>query len=118
MIRLLGLPDPVKAMLDKGDLTMGHARALLNTPDPVVLARRIVARGLNVRQAEHLAQASDRPRRAAPQQAEDPNIRALEEDLSVRLGLKVAIRTSGEGGSVTFRYSSLEQLDELLRRLR
>ncbi len=118
MIRLLGLPDPVKAMVEHGDLTMGHARALLNTPDPVALAQKIVARGLNVRQAEHLAQSPDKPRRAATQAAADPNIRALEENLSVRLGLKVAIRTSGESGSVTFRYESLEQLDELLNRLR
>ncbi len=119
MIRLLDLPPFVKNLLGGGQLTMGHARALLNARDPVALAERIVARNLNVRQAEALAREATRvarPPRIRP--TRDPNIRELEQRLSASLGLKVSIEAKPDGsGELMFRYQSAEQLDELLRRL-
>ncbi len=117
-LRLLGLPDTVKAMLDDGRLTAGHARALLGAPDPAALAADVAARGLNVRQTEKLARrAASGRRRARPAAQPDPDTRAVERGLSDRLGLTVKIRHRGPGGRVEIRYSRLEQLDEVLRRL-
>ncbi|PIW28050.1 MAG: chromosome partitioning protein ParB [Rhodospirillales bacterium CG15_BIG_FIL_POST_REV_8_21_14_020_66_15] len=120
MLRLLGLPDAVKAMLDAGDLSAGHARALLAAPAPEALAREVAEKGLSVRQTEQLVQRAARsPRTAAtrgPKQ-KDADTRALETDLSDRLGLRVAIASKGREGSVTLYYKSLDQLDGLLQRL-
>ena len=113
MLRLLGLPGPVKEMMDRGELTAGHARALLRSPDPLGLARKVVKRGLNVRQAEKLARGS-KPRRKA---AKDADTAAIERDLATLLGLKVEINHRGEGGTIKFHYTSLEQLDDVLHRL-
>jgi ParB family chromosome partitioning protein len=118
MMRLLGLPEPVKKMLDTGQLTAGHARALLNAPNPLELAERIVARGLNVRQAETLAQA--KPARPKPPPAaarKDADTRALEQQMSEALGLTVEINPDGKGGAVVIRYASYEQLDHVLELL-
>ncbi len=121
MMRLLGLPEAVKDMLQSGELTAGHARALLTAPDPAGLARQIVAKGLSVREAERLVQAAlKKPsaqgttKRAGP----DADIRALERDLANRLGLKVNIHHRGaRGGALTIHYTMLEQLDDILQRL-
>ncbi|MCH7487042.1 MAG: ParB/RepB/Spo0J family partition protein [Proteobacteria bacterium] len=113
MLRLLGLPGPVKEMLDRGELTAGHARALLRADDPLALARKVVGRGLNVRQAEKLARGA-KPRRPA---AKDADTAAIERDLTSLLGLKVEIRHRGEGGTLKLHYTSLEQLDDVLHRL-
>ncbi len=116
MLRLLTLPEPVKEMLQSGALTAGHARAFINAQDPVGLARLAVKRGLNVRQAERLAAKGARPAAAAI--GKDPDTAALEHDLSERLGLKVTIeQRAGKGGRLVIHYRSLEQLDEVLRRL-
>ena len=114
MLRLLGLPGPVKEMLDRGELTAGHARALLRSPDPLGLARKVVGRGLNVRQAEKLARGAKKPRRQA---AKDADTAAIERDLASLLGLKVEIMHRGEGGTLKLHYASLEQLDDVLHRL-
>lgn len=114
MLRLLGLPGPVKDMLDRGELTAGHARALLRSPDPLGLARKVVARGLNVRQAEKLARGPNKPRRKA---TKDADTQAIERDLASLLGLKVEIMHRGEKGTLKLHYSSLEQLDDVLHRL-
>ncbi|HSR73070.1 MAG TPA: ParB/RepB/Spo0J family partition protein [Kiloniellales bacterium] len=122
-LRLLGLPEPVKAMLGDGRLTAGHARALIGTADPEALAKKIVARGLNVRQTERLVQQerAPKPRATKPAgpapQAKDADTLGLERDLTELLGLKVSIDFDGTGGSVTIHYQTLEQLDDLLRRL-
>ncbi len=113
MLRLLGLPGPVKEMLDRGELTAGHARALLRSPDLLSLARKVVGRGLNVRQAERLARGA-KPRRPAPK---DADTQAIERDLASLLGLKVEIRHRDEGGTLKLHYTSLEQLDDVLHRL-
>ena len=116
-VRLLGLPDEVKAMIDDGRLSAGAARALITAEDPLGLARQIVARGMSVRQIEKLrAAATGRRSRAAPQK--DPNTRALEDNLSASLGLDVTIGYSAKrGGAMRIGFRSLEQLDDLCRRL-
>ncbi len=118
MLRLLNLPGPVKEMLDKGELSMGHARALLNAGDPAGLAAQVVARGLNVRQTERLAQgARARGRPPGSGTRKDPDTARLERDLAALLGLKVSVSFRGQGGSLTIFYRNLEQLDDILRRL-
>lgn len=118
LLRLLNLPASVKQMVNEGALSAGHARALIGMEAPEELARDIVHRGLSVRQTEKLAKGrgSGGTRRSEPV-ARDPNIAALEDDLSQLLGLKVAIKTRGEGGSLDIVYETLEQLDDVLHRL-
>jgi ParB family chromosome partitioning protein len=118
-IRLLGLPQSVQQDLRAGRLTAGHARALAAAPDPESLARQVLAQGLNVREAEALARQAQKPARATvtARSAKDADTRALEEDLSETLGLRVEIDDRGGSGEVRVRYGSLEQLDELCRRL-
>jgi len=105
LLRLLGLPQPVKDLLERGDLTAGHARALLNVASPVELAHEIVKRGLNVRQTEKLAQDNTArlKKGAAVPREKDADTRALEHDLSLKLGLKVSIEDRGGKGHVTVR---------------
>lgn len=113
-LRLLGLPEPVRNMVRDGSLSAGHARAILGAADPQRLALQIVTRQLSVRQAEALARQAARGRTRLPA---DPNLAMVERDLSTRLGLRVAIRQSGRGGTLTLRYTRADQLDELLRKL-
>lgn len=120
MLRLLSLPDEVKAIVDSGALSAGHARALIGAPNVLMLAKRVVAEGLSVRQTERLVAARKRP--ARPTRAKKPDLRdadtaALERDLSNLLGLKVAISFDGTGGELSIHYATLEQLDGLLQRL-
>ncbi|HEY1631047.1 MAG TPA: ParB/RepB/Spo0J family partition protein [Rhizomicrobium sp.] len=115
-LRLLKLPESVKAMIRDGRLSAGHARTLLNLPDPEARAREIVEGALNVRQAEQRSKAKSG--RAPAPVVKDADTRALEESTSNRLGLKVQILHKGEaGGEVRIAYKSLEQLDDLVRRL-
>jgi ParB family chromosome partitioning protein len=117
LIRLLGLPAPVRAMLDGGQLSAGHARALLGARDPAPLARHVVARNLNVRQTEALVRNERQTGRLARPQPRDANTLAVERDLSGRLGLRVRLQPRGGGGTLSIAYRSLDQLDELIRRL-
>jgi ParB family chromosome partitioning protein len=115
MMRLLGLPKPVQRMLDEGQISAGHARTLINAPDPEVLAREIQRRGLNVRQAEDMARKT-KPGAVAPR---DPNVSALEHDLAEAIGLRVDVTTkAGGAGSLTVHFESPEQLDDVIRRLK
>ena len=129
-LRLLDLPDEVRDLVQDGQMTAGHARALLTLPDPVAAARTVIDRGLNVRQTEALARgetptkdAGERPAgrsraRAEPSAPKDADTLALEQEISGQLGLKVSITvTDDQSGTVAIRYGSLEQLDDLLRRL-
>ena len=118
MVRLLGLPDSVKELVDGGALTAGHARALLNAENPDTLARQVVRQGLNVRQTEKLAQSKGVRTRARRHVAEkDADTLSLERDLTNLLGLKVEIKFRGGGGSLVIHYRSLDQLDDILHRL-
>jgi ParB family chromosome partitioning protein len=117
-LRLLGLPEPVKQMLDRGALSAGHARALLAADDAIRLAQTVVKRGLNVRQTERLAQSAGAAARRRVQAAKDADTEALERDLATRLGLAVEIRHAGDGGALVLHYRTLDQLDDLVARLR
>ena len=114
-VRLLKLPETVKAMLRDGRLTAGHARTLLSAADPEARAKEIIESALNVRQAE---QRSAPKGQNSVQKPKDPNTAALESSISNALGLTVEIIHKGDkGGVVKVAYRTLEQLDELTRRL-
>lgn len=118
-LRLLRLPEDVLAMLSEGSLSAGHARALVTAQDPAALARRIVAEGLSVRQAESLGQ-DNGPRAALRPKAgrdKDPDTLALEKLLADVTGMAVAIEHHDNGGHLRISYKTLEQLDDLCRRL-
>ena len=119
LLRLLDLPERVRDMVIDGRLDMGHARAIIGSPDPASLALTISSRGLSVREAEALARrAKPAPTgRAAPSAAPDADIAALERQLSSALGLTVSIAHRGKSGSVTVAYSTLDQLDLVCQRL-
>ncbi len=117
MLRLLTLPEGVRYLVDDGSLSAGHARALLADPDPAGLAARVMKEGMSVRRVERLVR--DRQRRRPPEAAgQDGDALALEEELTEALGLKVSLAQKGEGGSLILHYQNLEQLDDLLARLR
>ena len=118
LMRLLTLPEPVRRLVETGQLTAGHARALVGHDDAEVLAKRIVDKGLTVRQTERLVSpektASPTGKTTAPA---DPNTAALERDLETLLGLRVKVSYDGKTGSLTIYYGTLEQLDGLLSRI-
>ncbi len=121
MLRLLKLPEPVKAYIRAGKLSAGHARALINMPDPETTARDIVERGLNVREAEAIgqekAEAAGKKSVSRPRLVKDADTIALEKRVSDALGLTVSVDHRGSGGTVHIKYKDLEQLDEILKRL-
>jgi ParB family chromosome partitioning protein len=122
-LRLLQLPEEVLQHVRTGKLSAGHARALITAPDPIALAGQIVAEGLNVRQAEALARrAADGPKGRKPGPPStggegSADVAALEQDLADALGLKVQLADRDGKGALTITYGSLEQLDDLCRRL-
>jgi ParB family transcriptional regulator, chromosome partitioning protein len=117
-IRLLRLPDAVKAWVREGKLSAGHARTLLGMADPEARARELIEGALTVREAEQRSAPKKKPG-GKPQP--DPNIAALEADICATLGFKTQIThrvdKKGDKGEVRVAYSSLEQLDEIVRRL-
>jgi ParB family chromosome partitioning protein len=115
-LRLLQLPDPVRDMVRDGRLAAGHARPLIGAANAERLAEEIAAKGLTARQAEALVRAPGKPRPAG-RVAKDADTLALETDLSEVLGLKVEIRDANGAGEVRIQYASLEQLDDVCRRL-
>ncbi|GAN60923.1 chromosome partitioning protein ParB [Acetobacter cibinongensis] len=123
-LRLLRLPDSVRKAVGSGALSAGHARALLGHPDPVAAAHDVLTKGLSVRQTEALVQAASENKgkagkTAATKKAKDPEIAALERELASRLGLKVKVNFDGrKGGFLEIHYKSLDQLDDVLLRLK
>ncbi|MFY8040643.1 MAG: ParB/RepB/Spo0J family partition protein [Bosea sp. (in: a-proteobacteria)] len=122
-LRLMKLPESVRKSVAEGQLSAGHARALLALPDPEGGARRIIAEGLTVRDVERMAHepSADEPKPSGTRaKAEkDPDTRALEQALEDVLGLKVDIaHRSDGGGQLSIRYTTLDQLDGLCRRLK
>ncbi len=118
-LRLLKLPEPVKAYIIAGKISAGAARMLIGQTDPEEMAREIVDRGLNVRQVEALAKERTKGTgRAVKKRAtKHSDTVVLEKRLADALGLAVTIDHQGRGGVVTVRYRNLEQLDEVVRRL-
>ena len=109
----------MQAYLRDGKLTAGHARALVTLTDPAAAARRIVEAGLNVRDVEALGETAGRKKTTGGRKAaKDADTRALEKSLSDRIGLSVTIDHKAHGGHVTVTYKTLEQLDDIVRRLR
>jgi ParB family transcriptional regulator, chromosome partitioning protein len=119
LLRLLELPEIVREMIADGRLSAGHARPIINLPNCVELAQQIVAKGLSVRDAERLAQKKKTKygRIAKPPREKDADTKALERDLTAKLGLKTEIQFDGKGGALTIHYQTLEQLDELIAKL-
>lgn len=120
-LRLLKLPDVIRDMLEDGSLSAGHARALVTANDPAGLAKRIIDEGLSVRQAESLAQApvqANRPSNLTSRPDKDADTKSLERLLSDVVGLNVTISHKDRGGDVKISYKTLDQLDDLCRRLK
>ncbi len=121
-LRLLKLPEVIRDMLVDGALSAGHARTLVTAQDPAGLAKRIVEDGLSVRQAEALAQmpagAPTVKRQPAAPVQKDADTRALEKFMTDTLGMFVTIEHNERGGVISVAYRTLEQLDELCRRLK
>ncbi len=123
-LRLLKLPEGVKNYVNQGALSAGHARALLSVRAPEAVAKRVVEQGLTVREVERIgqrdvatadgAESAPKPRQI---KEKDADTRAVEKALSDALGLAISIDHRGEGGLVTIRYRTLEQLETLCRRL-
>ncbi|WP_303290384.1 ParB/RepB/Spo0J family partition protein [Marinobacter sp. SS5-14b] len=124
LLRLIGLTEDVRTMLEHGDLEMGHGRAMLTLPpeQQMQVARQVVAKSLSVRQTEALVRRVQQEKPAEEpetRQALDPNIRALQDDLSDRLGARVSIAHGKRGkGKVVIEYTSLDELDGILGHIR
>jgi ParB family chromosome partitioning protein len=117
-LRLMNLPEKTKRLLAEGAISAGHARALLTSADADAIAARIVAQGLSVRDVERITQKSAGRASSKVPQDKDSDTRALEKTLSDALGLNVAISHRGEAGEVRIRYKSLDQFDDLCRKLK
>jgi ParB family transcriptional regulator, chromosome partitioning protein len=119
-MRLLKLPETVQAMVQNGQLTAGHARALVGRDDAEALAQKVVEQGLNVRDIEAMVQKADGEVDSPARKTREKDIdtRAFEKELSDTLGLKVEVkRGSGESGLLVIKYSNFEQLDYIKMRV-
>jgi ParB family chromosome partitioning protein len=125
LVRLLKLSEPVKALIQSGQLSAGHARQLFGQPNALEIAQDIIKRGLNVRQVETemrkdgAAQSRDLRNEAKGHTggAKDPDTKALEKKLSDTLGLEVSVDHRGQGGTLHIKYRDLDQLDAVIRKL-
>lgn len=116
-LRLLNLPIGIQMIVRSGELSAGHARALVGHPAADALAQRVIADGLSVRQTEALVASRDKTPNTVERRPRNPDIAALERSLSEQLGLRVTIAVSGRGGTLRVHYGDLDQLDGLLVRL-
>ena len=118
MIRLLDLEDEILNYIISGKLSMGHARALIGVPNALDLAKDIIEKKISVRQTEKNTAIFKKPKNKS--NAKDPNILDLEKELSEKIGLKTSIHFNEEGssGSLTLYYSDLDQLDNIMKRLK
>ena len=119
LLRLLDLPPFVRDALVRGEISMGHARAVVTASDPEGLAKEIIAKGLSVRQTESRARREKKPpgELQLTQRQGDPDLEALERQLGDMLGLRVKVAHNGTAGTVTLHYNSLDQLDMICQRL-
>jgi ParB family chromosome partitioning protein len=121
LLRLMALDDDVKLLLERGDIEMGHARALLGLPTDQQneAARQVVARGLTVRQTEALVRQWLNPRREAGVVRDNPDIVRLQQDLAERIGANVQIQHGAKGkGKLVISYNSLDELDGVLMHIK
>ena len=118
ILRLLELDQTIQEMVINGDLSMGHARALIGVPDAINKAKEIIEKKLSVRQVEKITSVFKKNK--ATKTSKDPNIVDLEKELSDKIGLKTSIQfnENGSSGSLTLYYSDLNQLDDLMKRLK
>ena len=118
ILRLLELENKIQEMVINGELSMGHARALIGVPNALQKAKEIIEKKLSVRETEN--QTSKYKKQKKQRSAKDPNITDLEKELSDKIGLKTSIHfnESGSSGSLTLYYSDLNQLDEIMKRLK
>ena len=123
-LRLLRLPAAVQALVEEGQLSFGHARALLALPTPEIIAataQRVLALGLNVRSTESLVQGllepENRAKAAKSLPAQDPNVREAQEQLRRTLGLKVTIEDKRGKGRVIIEYTGVDDFDSILAAL-
>ncbi len=118
ILRLLELDKKIQEMVIQGDLSMGHARALIGVPDAINKANEIIDKKLSVRQVEKIT--SEFKKNKQNKSSKDPNILDLEKELSDKIGLKTSIQfnENGSSGSLTLYYSDLNQLDDLMKRLK
>jgi ParB family chromosome partitioning protein len=120
LLRLLQLSEPVRLMLERGDLEMGHARSLLALDEvtQLHLAREVVAKGLSVRQTEELVRKSQSATKVVTKQVPNAEINNLQDRLSSAIGAAVSIKQSAKGkGKLTISYATLDQLDSIIARL-
>jgi ParB family transcriptional regulator, chromosome partitioning protein len=116
-LRLAGLPEEIKKMISDGLLTAGHARCLVNVPDNVRLAKIIVNKNLSVRQAEFLVKKEQvfSGSKRIPKNNKDTNIKSLESDLGLLMGIKVDIKNKkNNSGEIKFSYKNLDQLNKII----
>ena len=121
LLRLLSLPEPVREMLHCGEIDMGHARALLSLPllKQIEIAQQVVRKNLSVRETERLVQQLLEGAPVREIKPIDPDVARLQEEVAERIGAKVLIKPGKKGsGRITIDYASLDQLDDLLGRLR
>ena len=118
ILRLLELDKKIQEMVIRGDLSMGHARALIGVPNAITKANEIIEKKLSVRQVEKIT--SEFKKNKTKKTLKDPNIVDLEKELSDKIGLKTSIQfnENGSSGSLTLFYSNLNQLDDIMRRLK
>ena len=118
ILRLLELDTKIQEMVINGELSMGHARALIGVPNAIDKAKEIIKKRLSVRQVEKIT--SEFKKNKKQKIFKDPNIADLEKELSDKIGLKTSIQfnDNGSSGSLTLYYSDLNQLDDLMKRLK
>ena len=115
---MLDLENEIQEMVINGELSMGHARALIGVPNALQKAKEIIEKKLSVRETEN--QTSKYKKQKKQKSIKDPNITDLEKELSDKIGLKTSIHfnESGSSGSLTLYYSDLNQLDDIMKRLK
>ena len=117
-LRLLTLPESVRAYIEDGKLTAGHARTLVATDSPADLANKIISLGLSVREAETLTRNNPTTSTRKAKSDKNADTRALEKQISETIGLRVEIKAQGrEGGTLLIKYKTLDQLDGVTHRL-
>ena len=125
LLRLLKLSEPVKQLVQSGQLSAGHARQLIGQPNAFEIAQDIIRRGLSVRQVEDASRKDGAKQvrdvrnegKGHTSGAKDPDTKALEKKLSDTLGLDVSVDHRGQGGTLHIKYRDLDQLDTVIRKL-